>query len=123
MDAEAREILAQHLPSRLDEEPLILKGLSHSELVLVIQVWTVIGLAVALTFGALTGLWVMIFGVWPLAIFFGTLGTAVIARTIKRNRPSGYFLHRIQLGLYRVGLAKRLPFVYRQGLWLMERAR
>lgn len=116
------------LPSRLNRQPVIVRGLTADEL------WVTTGLSAAVGFGV---------GV-PLAILFRSLATApaviVIAvalglflgggviRRLKRGRPETWVYRALERRLYvrlprlsaRVGLG---PLITRSGRWTTRRTR
>ncbi|MCX4030181.1 TIGR03750 family conjugal transfer protein [Endozoicomonas sp. SM1973] len=97
------------VPQRLNEEPLVLKGLCYSEIFMLGGIGIVTGLfvCVPLTYkfldSAISGIGCSI----PFAILF----VALFARTlqkVKRNRPVGYLQIKIDVFLQKTGFKRKI---------------
>jgi conjugative transfer region protein (TIGR03750 family) len=110
------------LPDRLNGEPIVFRGLTTTELGalagLSVAFWLPLGLAVCATLGYL----MMGFGLAGLL----TVGTVWVASTwiqaLKRGKPDGYHLLRLQLLLHDLKL-RTSPFIRYSGLWDIRRSR
>jgi conjugative transfer region protein (TIGR03750 family) len=107
------------LAARMNEEPSILRGCSSTELMLVaccaVAFWLPIAIVLAFFIGAvalgLAGLMIVT------TVYFG--GGAF--QKIKRGRPDGYYQHRVDLWLHRVGLRRSSFVVFDKGMLALGR--
>lgn len=115
--SEQQELLAD----RLNSEPLIFRGCSHSELGMIllgaVVFWLPMSLIVAAAFGALSmGLGLAGLGILA-SVYFG----ATLFQAIKRGRPDNYYRHLIWVTLNDLGLW-RSPLIRRTGYWSLGRS-
>lgn len=93
MAADREEILAD----RLNNEPPIFRGLSNSELGLVIKVSALVWVPVCLTVATLLGKTMMGAGAAMLLILISVLISGTLFQRIKRGRPDYYYQHYLML--------------------------
>jgi len=91
--AETEEILAD----RLNNEPPIFRGLSNSELGLVIRAAALVWVPTCLTVAALLGKTMMGAGAAMLLILITVLVSGTLFQRIKRGRPDYYYQHYLML--------------------------
>lgn len=108
------------LADRLNQEPVIFRGSTNSELGMIllcaIVFWLPAGLLLAALFGAVVmGLGIATLGVLA-TIVFGSTGF----QRIKRGRPDFYYQHVLILKLNKLGL-RSSSLVARQGAWDLGR--
>lgn len=107
---------------RLDAEPVVILGLSRSELLIVTGLALVVWIPVLQTATLMAGRWVM--GI-PLALG-ATVATVVIAGVfaarLKRQRPTGYLSLWLRLLLEDLGLTSS-GIIRRNGAWDARRHR
>lgn len=108
------------LADRLNQEPVIFRGSTHSELGLILLLATLFWLPVCLLIAACLGAPAMGLGL----AMVGVLVTIVFGSTwfqrIKRGRPDYYYQHRLMISLHRVGLRKS-RLILRSGVWDLGR--
>lgn len=91
------------LPDRLNRIPVVYKGMSINELLLLAGVGSVIGLGVGLILFIVSGMWVLIVSMvifMPLPMIF--IGGNRIAK-LKRGRPDTWFARYIDLLMAKQG--------------------
>lgn len=93
MAADREEILAD----RLNNEPPIFRGLSNSELGLVIKVAALIWIPLCLTVATLLGKTMMGAGAAMLLILLSVLISGTVFQRVKRGRPDYYYQHYLML--------------------------
>lgn len=108
------------LADRLNQEPVIFRGSTHSELGMILLAsclfWLPVSLLVAALLGAITmGLGFAMVGIL-LTLFFGSTGF----QRIKRGRPDHYYQHRLIILLKRLGL-RSSSLILRSGYWDLGR--
>lgn len=91
--AEREDILAD----RLNNEPPIFRGLSNSELGLVLKVAALIWVPFCLLVASLLGKAMMGAGAAMLMILFSVLVSGTVFQRIKRGRPDHYYQHYLML--------------------------
>lgn len=118
--AATRESEIQFLPDRLNGEPVVFRGLTSTELGLLAVGSVGFWLPLSLVAAGFAGYFMMGFGVAAL-LAVGTvwLASASIQR-LKRGKPDGYHVLRIELLLDDLKL-RRSPFVRYSGLWDIRR--
>lgn len=104
------------LADRLNEEPVIFKGCSSSELGVLVAAAALAWLPVSVLLAWLAGATTMGFGVAAVGIVATVIVTASLFQRLKRGRPEGYYQQRFILWLQDFGL-HRTPFVRRSGAW------
>ena len=106
----------EHVPRRLDEEPVVFKGLTASEIIVILIATAVVWLPLCLIVLGMLGFFVAGFGMAVAAI----VGTVMIAPNYvakwKENRPDGYLQHTVALWLHAKGIRK-CRFIVREGQW------
>lgn len=108
------------LADRLNQEPVIFRGSTNSELGVILLCATLFWVPISLIIAALFGFVVMGLGISAL----GVLGTIYFGSTwfqrIKRGRPDFYYQHLLIIKLNRMGL-RSSTLVTRQGVWDLGR--
>jgi conjugative transfer region protein (TIGR03750 family) len=108
------------LADRVNVEPPIIGGMSHTELMLVGGLSFTLLFIATVVLGCLTHAWVLL-AVLPAG---GTVGVIAVASkhlaSLKRNRPDGYHLQWLRMVLSRVGLG-RMPVIAHRGHWRLGR--
>ncbi|WP_223146697.1 TIGR03750 family conjugal transfer protein [Methylomonas albis] len=108
------------LADRLNQEPVIFRGSTHSELGLILLLATLFWLPVSVLIAACMGAPAMGLGL----AMFGVLVTIVFGSTwfqrIKRGRPDYYYQHRLMIILHRLGLRKT-RLILLSGVWDLGR--
>ena len=93
--------MAEHyediLADRLNDEPPIFRGLSNSELGLVLKVAALIWIPVCLMIAGLFGSFIMGTGAAMLMILFTVMISGTLFQRIKRGRPDFYYQHFLML--------------------------
>ena len=88
------------LANRVNHEPLIFKGCSSSELNLLFMsamgFWLPVSIIIGLIGGAVTLMIGVAFALALVTVFVG----ATFFQQVKRNRPDGYFAHKIAFTLH-----------------------
>ena len=92
------------MSQRLNQEPLIFKGLTSSELNLLffgaLVFWLPVCVAIGLAIDYLTVMIGVTFGLSLVTVFLG----ASHFQRVKRNRPDGFYGQRIAIALHKTGL-------------------
>ncbi len=101
------------LAARMNEEPSILRGCSSTELMLVAccaaAVWLPIAIVLAFFIGAVS---IGLAGAMIVTtVYFG----GGVFQKIKRGRPDGYYQHRVDLWLHKVGLRRSSFVIFEKG--------
>ena len=108
------------LADRLNQEPVIFRGSTNSELGMILLVATVFWLPTGLLLAGLFGAPVMGLGIATLGvlatIYFGSTGF----QRIKRGRPDFYYQHVLIIKLNKLGL-RSSSLIARQGPWDLGR--
>ena len=111
---------SETLADRLNQEPVIFRGSTHSELGLILLLATLFWLPVSLLVAACLGALAMGLGM----AMVGVLVTIVFGSTwfqhIKRGRPDYYYQHRLMIILHRLGLRKT-RLILLSGVWDLGR--
>ncbi len=117
---DAQDIRTEILADRLNQEPVIFRGSTNSELGMILLGATVFWLPAGLLLAGLFGAPVMGLGIATL----GVLATIVFGSTgfqrIKRGRPDFYYQHVLILKLNKLGL-RSSSLIARQGPWDLGR--
>ncbi|WP_404357121.1 TIGR03750 family conjugal transfer protein [Methylotuvimicrobium sp. KM1] len=117
---DAQDISTETLADRLNQEPVIFRGSTNSELGMILLCATVFWLPAGLLLAGLFGAPVMGLGIATL----GVLATIVFGSTgfqrIKRGRPDFYYQHVLILKLNKFGL-RSSSLIARQGPWDLGR--
>lgn len=114
------ETSTETLADRLNQEPVIFRGSTNSELGMILLCATVFWLPTGLILAALFGAMVMGLGIAAL----GVLGTVYFGSTwfqrIKRGRPDFYYQHLLIIYLNKLGV-RSSSLIARQGSWDLGR--
>jgi conjugative transfer region protein (TIGR03750 family) len=114
------DTLEPPLADRVNVEPPIIGGMSHTELMLVGGVTFALLFVLMAFFAWLSGVWVLLAVLPPT----GTVGVIALAArhmaALKRNRPDGYHTQWLRKRLARLGLG-RLPTIEHRGHWRLGR--
>ena len=104
------------MAERLNEEPVVFRGCSSSELVVILIAAAGFWLPTGLLIGWLLGGAMMGVGGSAIAVLATVFVAATIFQKIKKGRPTGYYQQRFRLALHRAGLV-RAPLILRSGAW------
>lgn len=104
------------LADRLNAEPVIFRGCSSSELVLLVAVASAVWLPISLFVAWAMGVVMMGFGLAGMGIVATVVVSASLFQRVKRGRPEGYYQQSIQLYLHHLGI-RRAPWILRTGVW------
>lgn len=110
----------EHLAKRIDEEPVVFRGCTASELAVILGVATAVWLPVSLVFAGTIGYFTVGFGLAVAGIVVTLLLATKYFTSIKRGRPDGYYQHKAILWLDEIGM-RRSGFIVRSGLWDLGR--
>jgi len=110
------------LADRLNQEPVIFRGSTNSELGMIllcaVLFWLPISFIIAALFGAvMMGLGFSALGVLA-TVFFGS----TLFQKIKRGRPDYYYQQKLKLFFHRTGL-KKSALILRGGRWDLGRTK
>lgn len=101
---------------RLNTEPLVLRGCTGPELVVVIGVSATVSFPVVIMIAGAFGKALLGLGGGGLVTLFAVMVVASVFRRMKRSRPERYHVHLIQTWMHdRLHLS--LPVVRRAGAW------
>lgn len=108
------------LPDRLNGEPVVFRGLTSPELGFLAAGSVIFWLPVSLLAAGFAGYFMMGFGLAAL-LALGTLWLASAwLRDLKRGKPDGYHLLRLELLLHDLKL-RASPFIRYSGVWDIRR--
>ncbi len=110
------------LPHRLDFEPVIILGLTKSELLMVTGIAAIVCLPVGLVVGLVFGKWTMGLPMGFLATFVAVMMAGVVLAKVKRQRPAGYYQQQLKIALHDFGF-RQSRLIRRDGLWAVRRHR
>ena len=110
------------LPHRLNFEPIIILGLTKSELLTVTVLAVTVCVPAGLLFGVTVGKWTMGMPIGFLAAFVVIVIAGVGLAKVKRQRPSGYYQQQLIIALHELGVQKTW-LVRHSGLWDVRRHR
>ena len=108
------EHLSGVVATNVNEEAVILRGCTTSELIGASIVCTGIIIPLFLIIGFMIGKMMICMAVGFAANFGAIFGTATLMQKMKRGRPDGYFNHWMMLIGKKIGLVKA-PFVVHNG--------
>lgn len=116
MDTSPTETLAD----RLNDEPVIFRGSTSSELQLIFVVSTLCWLPLGFLIAGLLGALSMGVGFAAVAILATVYYGSTLFQWVKRGRPNYYYQQRIGIELQRLRLY-RTGFILRSGVWDLGR--
>ena len=114
------EVPTETLADRLNQEPVIFRGSTSSELGLMLWLATMFWLPFGLVLAALIGAVVMGLGIAMLGVLVTILFGSTLFQRIKRGRPDNYYQHLIAIKLSRLGLRKT-RLILKDGVWDLGR--
>lgn len=124
--SEVKEI-PEILADRLNVEPVVLRGLSNSELVMVIKVAFGFWLPVCLIVAGLFGNFSMGLGMSLVLILLTVLLSGTLLQKIKRGRPRFYYQHQLAFAMNKYVHKKTLDdksrVIKHSGQWSLGRSR
>ena len=112
--------MAERLYTRLDAEPAIFRGATASELGVLLGAAIMLWLPAGFLIAGLLGAWTMGVGFAALGVLGSVVAGASVLARVKRNRPEGYYLHRVAIALDRLKI-RQSPFVLYTGPWGLGR--
>lgn len=110
----------EHLAKRIDEEPVVFRGCTASELMVILGAAAVFWVPTALVIARLAGYFTAGFGIAVVGIVVTLLFMSKYFQSIKRGRPDGYYQHAVILWLDDKGL-RRSGFIVHSGIWDLGR--
>ena len=105
---------------RINDEPIILKGMTSTELRLAIYVSFGFWLPVSIILGVTIGKIQLLLGFVGVAGILSVLAVGSIFQKVKRNKPDGYYQQLVTIFLSKIGL-KKMPFIKYSGAWSVGR--
>lgn len=108
------------LADRLNQEPVIFRGSTHSELGLILLFATVFWLPVSLLIAACLGAIAMGLGLAMVGVLLTIVFGSTLFQRIKRGRPDYYYQHHLMIFLHRLGLRKT-RLILASGVWDLGR--
>ena len=87
------------LADRLNSEPVILRGLSNTELMLVIKFAVLVWIPLCLLVAFLFGNFAMGLGVAMVLVLLTVLFAGTVLQKVKRGRPRNYYQHKMKFFL------------------------
>jgi conjugative transfer region protein (TIGR03750 family) len=110
------------LADRLNSEPLIFKGCTHSELGLILVGAVLFWVPTALLLTSMLGVPMLGLGLSGVGIIATIVLGATLFQRIKRGRPDHYFQHLVNVKATEIGLIKS-NLILRSGPWSLGRQR
>lgn len=114
------ESTTETLADRLNQEPVIFRGSSSSELGMILLCAVVFWVPFALIVTGLLGALAMGLGLASLGVLATVFIGATCFQKIKRGRPDNYYQHRMMILLHQLGL-RSTPLIRHQGAWSLGR--
>ncbi|MCK9608019.1 MAG: TIGR03750 family conjugal transfer protein [Methylomonas sp.] len=108
------------LADRLNQEPVIFRGSTHSELGLILLLATLFWLPVSLLIAACLGAIAMGLGLAMVGVLLTIVFGSTLFQRIKRGRPDYYYQHRLMIVLQRIGL-RNTRLILNNGHWDLGR--
>lgn len=112
----------EHIAKRIDEEPVVFRGCTASELMVILGMAAAFWVPAALVIAGLAGYFTAGFGLAVVGIVVTLLAASKYFQSIKRGRPDGYYQHKTLLRLDALGL-RRSGFIVHTGLWDLGRTK
>ena len=112
----------EHIARRLDEEPVVFRGCTASELMMILGTASAFWVPFSLIVTGLAGYFTAGFGLAVVGIVVTLLFASKYFQSIKRGRPDGYYQHKVILWLDALGV-RRSGYVVRSGIWDLGRTR
>jgi conjugative transfer region protein (TIGR03750 family) len=109
------------LADRLNQEPVIFRGSTNSELGVILLCGVMFWVPFGLIVGALLGVVMMGLGLSTLGILLTIFFGSTYFQHIKRGRPDNYYQHRVAIKLSELGL-KKTQLILKGGLWDLGRS-
>ncbi len=104
------------LADRLNQEPVIFRGSTNSELGVILLCGVIFWVPFGLIVGALFGVIMIGLGLSTLGILLTIVFGSTYFQKIKRGRPDNYYQHRVALKLNELGLRKS-PLILKGSVW------
>lgn len=111
---------SETLADRLNQEPVIFRGSTHSELGLILLLATLFWLPVSLLVAGCLGALAMGLGSAMVGVLLTIVFGSTLFQRIKRGRPDFYYQHRLMIILHRLGLRKT-RLILSSGVWDLGR--
>lgn len=105
---------------RLNTEPTILLGLTASEVLILALAATAVWIPVALIIAHFVRVWTMAAALSLVGIGASIWTGGLLMRTVKRQRPDGYYQQRVHRWMQ--GLGMPLPVIRKSGAWDTQRS-
>lgn len=110
------------LADRLNQEPVIFRGSSSSELGMILLCAVIFWVPVALIIAAMLGAIAMGLGLSGLAVLASVFFGSTLFQRIKRGRPDNYYQHQMIIKLSEWGIRSSSLIRY-HGYWALGRNR
>jgi conjugative transfer region protein (TIGR03750 family) len=110
----------EHLANRIDEEPVVFRGCTTSELMVILGLAAAFWLPTSMVIAGMLGYFTAGFGLTIVGIVVTLLWASKHFQSIKRGRPDGYYQHKVILWLDVMGL-RPSGFIVHSGVWDLGR--
>lgn len=108
------------LADRLNNEPMIFRGSTNSELGFIAMMGVLFWLPVSVLIGVMIGKIFIAVGLSSLGVLATVFYGSTLFQIIKRGKPDFYYQHRVLIRLQRLGFRKS-RLVLRSGRWSLGR--
>jgi conjugative transfer region protein (TIGR03750 family) len=108
------------LADRLNQEPVIFRGSTNSELGVILLCGTIFWVPCGLIIGALLGAVMMGLGIATIGVLLTIVVGSTLFQRIKRGRPDNYYQHLMFIYLHKAGL-RSSRLILRDGNWDLGR--
>ena len=105
---------------RINEEPIILRGMTSSELKVAMIVTFIVWLPLSISLGIAVGRPMMGLGLVGVGGIATILFIGAVFQKVKRNKPDGYYQQLVTIAISKTGL-KKSPFIKYSGSWSVGR--
>jgi len=110
------------LPVRLNNQPVVMGGLTADEMWTTVFLSGGVGFALGIPVAILTQVWALIIGGALIGGVFGLTVASRILRRLKRGRPDTWFYRQVQLAIARYAPAwSNAGLITRSGAWTCHR--
>ncbi len=112
--------LTETLADRLNQEPVIFRGSTDTELGVILLCGVIFWVPTGLIMGAMFGVIMIGLGLSTLGILITIIFGSTYFQRIKRGRPDNYYQHRVMIKLSQMGLRKT-QIILKSGAWDLGR--
>lgn len=114
MEGYGRRDLTHVLPKHVNEEAVIFRGCTTTEITIITAVAAIFWLSVTAIIGSLLDLFYVILGTSLLLVLITVFVISSLFQVVKRGRAPGHYQQLVSIAMSRVGL-KKSPFVLLDG--------